>query len=336
MKIKFLDAKQVGKKLKKLMDSTDEFYWAVAWATDIEFANSLLENEDKICQLIIGTDFSQTNPEVLRVLQEVENVHIMQSNGNATFHPKVYCFVNGEKVYAIVGSSNLTKGGTYRNEEASVLIEGTLDDEPLQEILNAVSSWWDASNEIDDDFLANYERIVQQKKEKNSFIPTIAEFNVKNPPRIHIAWWIENINKDNYSEEVLQNSQDSNFFWDEMTFLKDDDIQEGDWILSWKCKENGNPCKSTPLNWMYVDEVIKNGYFDGSDYTQLAVQTEQNDFLIPFELDSKVESIITKLLEPNEFKNAFSFNSENWYCPEQDEVKEFLKCVKREYENDSK
>jgi len=156
MKIKFLDAKQVGKKLKKLMDSTEEFYWAIAWATDIEFANSLLENEDKICQLIIGTDFSQTNPEVLRVLQEVENVHIMQSNGNATFHPKVYCFVKGEKVYAIVGSSNLTKGGTYRNEEASVLIEGTLDDEPLQEILNAVSSWWDEGCRIEDDWLNAY------------------------------------------------------------------------------------------------------------------------------------------------------------------------------------
>jgi HKD family nuclease len=332
MRVEFLNAKQVGKKLKKLMSSTEEFYWAVAWATNMDFAKKLFDNHNKIKKFIVGIDFAQTSDKFLETLQPVENVRYMPSNGNSTFHPKIYCFVKDEKVYAIVGSSNLTKGGTDKNEEASVFLEGTLEDEPLQEILDAVSSWWNASNEIDDDFLANYERIVQQKKEKNSFISTIADFNVKNPSRIHIAWWIENIDKNNYSKEVLQ---DSNFL-DEMTFLKDDDIQEGDWILSWKCKEDGSPDESVRMNWMYVDEVIKEGYFDGSDYTKVAVQIEQNDFLIPFELDSKVELIIKKLLESNEFKNAFSFNSENWHCPEQEEVKKFLNCVKREYENGRK
>ena len=151
MQVEFLNAQQVGEKLKKLIASTDKFYWAVAWATDITFANKLLQNEEKICQLVIGTDFSQTSPEVLRTLQEVENVYIMPSNGNATFHPKVFCFVKGKKVYAIVGSSNLTRGGTYRNEEASIFMRGTVDDEPLQEILDAVSSWWDEGIKIEDD-----------------------------------------------------------------------------------------------------------------------------------------------------------------------------------------
>lgn len=345
MKIKFLDAKQVGKKLKKLMDSTEEFYWAVAWATDIEFANSLLENKDKICQLVIGTDYLGTDPSVLRKLKDIKTVRVM-FKGQATFHPKIYCFVKGEEFSAIVGSSNLTNGGLSSNEEASVLIEGTTEDDFFKEISNKISSWWKMGVQIEDDWLSRYEKMWSKNKENRAKtkklvdaiqpikkeLPTIAEFNVENPPRIHIAWWIENIDKNNYSEEDLK---DRNFL-DEMTFLKDDDVQEGDWILSWKCEEDGSPDESVRMNWIYVDEVIKNGYLDGSNYTKLAVQTKKNYFLIPFELDSKVELIITKLLKPNEFKNAFSFNSENWHCPEQDEVKEFLKCVKLKYENGSK
>lgn len=336
MKIKFLDAKQVGKKLKKLMDSTEEFYWAVAWATDIEFANSLLENKDKICQLVIGTDYLGTDPSVLRKLKDIKTVRVM-FKGQATFHPKIYCFVKGEEFSAIVGSSNLTNGGLSSNEEASVLIEGTTEDDFFKEISNKISSWWEMGVQIEKDWLNRYKEMWSKNKENRAKTkklvdaiqpikkepPTIAEFNVENPPRIHIGLWTENIDKDNYSEEVPQDSE----FLDEMAFLKNDGIQEGDWIICCKCNQNGIPDQRRNVYWMHVDEVISGGYKDGSDYTQLAVQKKQND-LMPFRLDDgKLQSTIKEVLK----SDIFAFNS-----PTPEVVINFLTRVKRGYENGSK
>jgi hypothetical protein len=109
----------------------------------------------------------------------------MQSNGKATFHPKVYCFVKGEKVYAIVGSSNLTRGGTYHNEEAAIFMEGTLGDEPLQEILDAVSSWWDASSEIEDDWLNAYELRWDNNQQHKIALEKPIEIYQPNPDAEH-------------------------------------------------------------------------------------------------------------------------------------------------------
>lgn len=334
MKIEFLNAQQVGKKLQKLMDSTDEFYCAVAWATDIDFAKNLLRNKEKICQLVIGTDYLGTAPEVLKILKCVPKVRVMLK-GQATFHPKIYCVTHGKNFSAIIGSSNLTNGGLSSNEEASVLIEGTTDDDFFKEISNKISSWWEMGVQIEDNWLSRYEEMWSKNKENRAKTkklvdaiqesPTIAEFNVKNSPRIRIALWVENIDKDNYSEEVPQDSE----FLDEMAFLKNDDIEKGDWILSWKCKKDGNPYKSR-MNWMYVDKIFVNGY-KHCDYPKLAVQTKQND-LVPFRLDDgKLQSIIKEVIKSDDF----AFNSENCY-PTPAVVINFLTRVKLEYENGSK
>jgi HKD family nuclease len=334
MKIEFLNAQQVGTKLNELLDCTERFYCAVAWASDMTFADGLLENEDKICQLVIGTDYLGTAPEVLQSLKSVPKVRVMLK-GQVTFHPKIYCFIKDKNFFAIVGSSNLTNGGLSSNEEASVLIEGTTEDDFFKEISNKISSWWEMGVQIEDNWLSRYEEMWSKNKENRAKTkklvdaiqepPTIAEFNVKNSPRIRIALWVENIDKDNYSEEVPQDGE----FLDEMAFLKNDDIEKGDWILSWKCKKDGNPYKSR-MNWMYVDKIFLNGY-KHCDYLKLAVQTKQND-LVPFRLDDgKLQSIIKEVIKSDDF----AFNSENCY-PTPAVVINFLTRVKLEYENSSK
>lgn len=157
MKVKFLKANQVAAQLKKLMTQEYEFYWAVAWATETELSDILIANKKKIRELVIGTDFAQTSPALLRKLKSIKNVRIKISKGAATFHPKTYCFVSEGEVCAIVGSANFTNGGTGLNEEAAFLIEGTLDDKPLQNLLEAISSWWQDGIQIGDDFLGAYE-----------------------------------------------------------------------------------------------------------------------------------------------------------------------------------
>lgn len=157
MKITLLDSKQVGAQLERLMTEANDIHWAVAWATETTFSKKLLSHKKKIRQLVIGTDFAQSSPAVLRDFKHVKNTRVMISKSGVTFHPKVYCFVDGKKISAIVGSANFTNGGTSRNEEAAILLEGNIDEKPLQDILDSISSWWDDGKDIDDAFLIAYE-----------------------------------------------------------------------------------------------------------------------------------------------------------------------------------
>lgn len=157
MKISLLNAKQVGVQLERLMNESTNFYWAVAWATEMALASKLIGYRKKISRLVIGTDFAQSSPSVLRKLKPVKGARVMISEGGITFHPKVYCFESRGKFSAIVGSANFTRGGTHRNDESALLLEGTADEQPLQELLNSVSAWWDKGDEITDEFLVAYE-----------------------------------------------------------------------------------------------------------------------------------------------------------------------------------
>ncbi len=47
MQISLLNAKQVGIQLEKLMDQTNDFHWAVAWATEMAFSDILLTNKKR-------------------------------------------------------------------------------------------------------------------------------------------------------------------------------------------------------------------------------------------------------------------------------------------------
>lgn len=204
MKTTLLNAKQVGIQLQRLMAGSNDFYWAVAWATEMEFTDILLANKKKIRQLVIGTDFAQTSPSLLRNLKKEKNVHVMISKSGITFHPKVYCFVDGKKVSAIVGSANFTNGGTNRNDEAALLIEGVLEDKPLQEILHTVSSWWNKSSEIKEEFLTAYELrwITNQKHRKAIEKP----LKIYRPSRTSTHPKLLSLSWSDYVEEVKNSS----------------------------------------------------------------------------------------------------------------------------------
>jgi len=76
MKVKFLNTNQIAAQLKRLITQEYEFYWAVAWATETELSDVLIANKKKIRELVIGTDFAQTSPVLLRKLKSIKNVRI--------------------------------------------------------------------------------------------------------------------------------------------------------------------------------------------------------------------------------------------------------------------
>jgi HKD family nuclease len=158
MKVTHVDAQEAGWVLERLMKKYDRFHWAVAWATETSLSRALLDNAGKIDQLVIGTDFGHTSPKLLRALMPIKAAHVATTPSGVTFHPKVYGFVSGDLAAVMVGSSNFTRGGTHSNEEACLLLEGDLQEQPLMELLAAVERWWLDGERIKPAFLEAYER----------------------------------------------------------------------------------------------------------------------------------------------------------------------------------
>lgn len=75
-------------------------------------------------QFIIGIDLQGTSFQGLqRLLQLTPEVWVFNVPGSSTFHPKYYLFERQHHATVIIGSSNLTQGGLFRNFEVNLGVE---------------------------------------------------------------------------------------------------------------------------------------------------------------------------------------------------------------------
>lgn len=122
-------------------------------------------------RLIIGIDQYGTSIEgltdLLTVIGDKGEVWINHdSNNYITFHPKVYLFERSEAALLIIGSGNLTQGGLYTNDEASLVYEFDLANQEdqllLKELKDVFERWCDNSlasvKRLDEHFL---EELIQ-------------------------------------------------------------------------------------------------------------------------------------------------------------------------------
>ena len=158
MKVNYLATEEVGQEIARLLTTECQLYWATAWATKNSLIAQLVENKAKITIYIIGTDFYQTDPDVLKKLSNLKSVHIFEPNKGATFHPKIYGFVSTKSAVFIIGSNNFTNGGLHKNHEAALIIEGTPKEDAIQAIIKSIEDWWKTSIPINNDFLKGYEK----------------------------------------------------------------------------------------------------------------------------------------------------------------------------------
>ncbi|MFQ1689241.1 phospholipase D family protein [Aeromonas veronii] len=156
MEVKFLDSNMVNTSLLSLMQHYDEYYWAIAWATDNDLIEHFFLNHQKIRKFIVGIDFLHTSPSVLARLQPYSTTRVALDHESATFHPKVYYFKRGNECAAIVGSANFTAGGLGLNDEAAILLTGNVDDAVFRDIETAIETWWSSSSLISQSFLDAY------------------------------------------------------------------------------------------------------------------------------------------------------------------------------------
>jgi HKD family nuclease len=193
MKITHLSAQSTGTTLLRLMHEYDRFHWAVAWATETRHSQALLQHSKKIAELVVGTDFDHTSPKLLHKLMPIKAARVAASKPGSTFHPKVFGFVSGQEVAMLVGSSNFTNGGTHTNQEASLLLEGTLADQPIKALLAEVARWWTAGAAITPEFVEAYDRRCTASRqhrdalERKLFVPA-PKPDAKHPRLLALDW----------------------------------------------------------------------------------------------------------------------------------------------------
>ncbi|WP_024693475.1 phospholipase D family protein [Pseudomonas syringae] len=155
MDVKFLSASQTQSTLLALVENCESMQWAVAWATENAVFEAAMKDSSKFEHFVVGTHMFQTQPEVLERAAALAAAAVVPPTGDL-FHPKVYLFRNGQRIRCVVGSPNLTKAAMSRNVEASVLLDGSLDDAALVELSRFVAEAWKGAEEISHEFLFRY------------------------------------------------------------------------------------------------------------------------------------------------------------------------------------
>ncbi|GAB4408740.1 MAG: hypothetical protein Fur0044_02100 [Anaerolineae bacterium] len=133
----------------------NSFQAAVAFAKQSGVAHLQNElqgfvNRGGYIRMVIGIDQYGTSIEalsdLLSIIGDKGEIWINhEPNKYITFHPKVYLFEAESSALLIVGSGNLTEGGLYTNDEASLVYELDLskadDHALLDEVKEAINQW---------------------------------------------------------------------------------------------------------------------------------------------------------------------------------------------------
>lgn len=173
MRISLLEAKATAKRLTTLIERHNSISIAVAWGGMTEVAETLLANKDKFNFVLLGLDFSATDPDLIDRLADVPNAFVTK-NRPGCFHPKIFYFESGTKAEAIVGSANFTAGGLGTNFEASVHAKGDADDPFFRQVRAQLTGYRSLELAITKPLADSYRRqakAAKQPRPKNPVLP---------------------------------------------------------------------------------------------------------------------------------------------------------------------
>jgi len=178
LKIKMVD------EINRSIESCTQLRMAVAFAKMSEYQlikeslGSFIQKKGRVT-LLIGLDFHTTGPDVLRELlkfsetKESFEMYCLSGNINqtATYHPKLYLFSHlHEKTTAIVGSSNLTRGGLADNVEINIEIKTDTSEPVITDLLDDFQQMELAERRIKPDaiYLDYYEELYKISRKGKS------------------------------------------------------------------------------------------------------------------------------------------------------------------------
>lgn len=94
-------------------------------------------------EFLVGLDFLTTEPDALRMLNDMTQAGLPITcycysdpftHAAPMYHPKLYLMANSEQITAVVGSSNLTRGGLKDNVEVNTVILADANDETISDV----------------------------------------------------------------------------------------------------------------------------------------------------------------------------------------------------------
>ena len=170
--MQFLDSRQTASKLVELIAKHRYVAFAVAWASHKnKVFESLKRAQDKIKWGVIGTHFSNTHWKVLEWCMKLkpEIGFIFSEKTNIVFHPKVYVLWTGREWDLLIGSANLTMGGTSGNAE--LMLHLSSQDPGTHNIKNSaldiIRSYWRESHYISRSRLEKYRERWDRERAKS-------------------------------------------------------------------------------------------------------------------------------------------------------------------------
>ncbi|WP_338339162.1 phospholipase D family protein, partial [Xanthomonas euvesicatoria] len=112
-------------------DLFHEIRFAIAYAKSgplerlqADFASWKSKAAGRNAKIILGIDQKGTSVQALTLALSIfDQVYVANTAGSSTFHPKMYLFQGATLGRAIIGSHNLTVGGTETNLEAGVELD---------------------------------------------------------------------------------------------------------------------------------------------------------------------------------------------------------------------
>jgi len=135
-----------------------------------------------VVELMVGLDGVATEPQAVERLAQICSggsnavLYCYASFDSAVlYHPKLYLFRSEKSARAIVGSSNLTRGGLMSNVEVNLMVDGATTDPAIDALFEAyVALKQDPARLVpDEEFLALYgelhrRRLRQRQREEGS------------------------------------------------------------------------------------------------------------------------------------------------------------------------
>jgi HKD family nuclease len=122
----FDDRNRLGILLRDALAQAESFWVLAAWAqvSGLRFLGSPLRglrSRGGRSELIVGIDGGIATREGLDLANELfDTVDVFHDIEARTYHPKIFCVECEDKSVVIVGSSNLTEGGLFRNYEGNI------------------------------------------------------------------------------------------------------------------------------------------------------------------------------------------------------------------------
>ncbi len=135
--------------LRSLSEWAEDIDVAVAWASSGRGRGPHWAALDlsKVRRALVGTHFFQTEPRALAELRSHGVLRVI-SDPTGVFHPKVVVGRAGDRVRALIGSSNLTTGGYALNTEIGVSLEGPVSAPPLALLSETLDALWSRPDAI--------------------------------------------------------------------------------------------------------------------------------------------------------------------------------------------